>query len=281
MAFIVEDGSGKKGATSYGTVAAFEAYMTDRGIDISAWTNEDKQACLVKATDYIDTRWGPHFKGRRYWRTISSRSVFTLTDQPSDGETVTVGTAVATFKTTATEDEHAEIGDTLIETLDNLAEALAAADPDTDGVISAFLIADPDNAALTIFTTRDGVTTTETVTNGSFDGAVTAGWTAHQQPLEFPRLELYDKAGNLVEGIPDRLREATFEYAYRANTAELAPDPTVDASGLQLTKTRDKVGPIETEREFAENSIVRITKPYPAADRLLQEYVTGRGIIRA
>jgi hypothetical protein len=113
------------------------------------------------------------------------------------------------------------------------------------------------------------------VTNGSFDGAVTAGWTAHQQPLEFPRLALYDKAGNLVEGIPDRLREATFEYAYRANTAALAPDPTVDATGLQVTGNRTRVGPIETDLKYAENSTIRITKPYPAADRLLQEYVTG------
>lgn len=280
MAFIVEDGSGKKGATSYGTVAAFEAYWLDRGVDISSWTNEDKQACLVKATDYIDTRWGLRFKGRRYWRTISSRSVFTLTDQPLDGETVTVGSAIATFKDTATEDEHAEIGDTLIETLGNLADALAAADDDTDGVLSAFLIADPDNAALTVLTTKDGVATTETVTNGSFDTATTSGWTAHQQPLEFPRLSLYDKAGNLVEGIPDRLREATFEYAYRANTAELAPDPTIDATGLQVTGNRTKVGPIETDVKYAENSTIKVTKPYPAADRLLQEYISTGGVIK-
>lgn len=277
MAFIVEDGSGKKGATSYGTVAAFEAYMTDRGIDITGLSTTVKQNMLVKGTDYIDTRWGLYFKGRRYWRTILSRSVFTLTAQPSDGETVTIGTGVATFKTTATLDTHAEIGDTLIDTLGNLAAALAAADPDTDGVIQSTLIADPDYASLTIFTVRDGVASTETVTNGSFDNATTSGWTAHQQPLEFPRYLLYDKAGNLVEGIPDRLREACFEYAYRSNTAALAPDPTVDATGLQVTGNRTKVGPIETDVKYAENSTIRITKPYPAADRLLQEYVTNPG----
>jgi len=279
MAFIVEDGSGKKGATSYGTVAAFEAYWLDRGIDISAWTSDDKQACLVKATDYIDTRWGQRLKGRRYWRTILSRSVFTLTDQPSDGDTVTVGTGVATFKTTATQDTHAEIGDTLIDTLSNLAGALAAADPDTDGVIQSTLLANPDTAALTVFTTRDGVATTESCENGSFDNTTTSGRSYHQQPLEFPRLYLYDKAGNLVEGIPDRLREATFEYAYRANSADLAPDPTVDATGLQVTGNQTKVGPIETDIKYAENSTIRITKPYPAADRLLQEYVTGGNVV--
>lgn len=280
MAFIVENGSGMKGATSYGKVADFEAYMTDRGIDITGWSTADKQSSLVKATDYIDTRWGMYFKGRRYWRTLSSRSIFTLTNQPSDGETVTVGTAVATFKTTATLDTHAEIGDTLFDTLNNLAAALAAADPDTDGVISSFLIADPDNAELTVYTVRDGVATTETVTNGSFDNATSTGWTRHQQPLEFPRMYLYDKAGNAVEGVPDRLKEATYEYAYRAKTAALAPDPTVDATGLQVTGSRKKIGPIETDVKYAENSTIRITKPYPAADKLLQEYVAGRQIIR-
>jgi hypothetical protein len=172
-------------------------------------------------------------------------------------------------------DTHAEIGDTLFDTLNNLAEALAAADPDTDGVISSFLIANPDNAELTIFTVRDGVTSTETVTNGSFDNATTTGWTRHQQPLEFPRLYLYDAAGNMVEGIPDRLKEACYEYAYRAKSAALAPDPTVDATGLQVVGNRKKIGPIETDLKYAENSTIRITKPYPAADRLLQEYVTG------
>jgi len=43
------------------------------------------------------------------------------------------------------------------------------------------------------------------------------------------------------------------------------------------------VGPLESDIEFAEETGIQITKPYPAADRLLQEYVRGSagGVIRA
>lgn len=284
MAIIVEDGSGKKGAQTYGTVAAFEAYMTARSIDITSLSTPVKEACLVKATDYIDTRWGLKFKGNRQYSSLMPRSVFTLSDQPSDGETVTIGLAVATFRTTATLDTEAEIGDTLTKTLQNLATALAAADADqvaADQIGISFLITDLDNPTLTCYVVRDGVATTETSTNGSFDQVTSSGYSGLPQVLEFPRFWLYDRAGVRVYGIPVRLQEAMFEYAYRANTNPLAPDPTVDASGLRLTGTEKKVGPIVTKYTYAENQVIKITQPYPAADRLLQEYVSTGGIIRA
>ncbi len=283
MAIIIEDGTGVKGAQTYGAVAAFEAYMTARNIDITGVTTPIKESSLVSATDYIDTRWGLKLFGQRQYSSLKSRSIFTLTDQPTDGETVTVGTAVAMFKTAATLDTEAEIGNTLIETLSNLTSALAAANADLDAddqVLYNFLIADPDVAALTCYVVRDGVTTTEAVTNGSFDTAVSAGYSGRPQVLEFPRLYLYDKAGIKVYGIPIKLQEAMFEYAYRAQSAALAPDPIADASGLRKTMTEKKVGPIVTKTSYAENQVPIITTPYPAADRLLREYVSTGGIIR-
>lgn len=284
MAFTIENGSGIKGATSYVDVAFFKSYWTDRGIDVtSSMTDAVIQACLVKATDYIDTRWGLKFKGSRYWTSLYSRSTFTLSDQPSDGETVTVGSAVATFKTTAVDDTDAEIGNTLYETLCNLAVAIAQADLDLgeDSVLVSTLIPDADTAALTVYVDYDGISVATDAANGSWDNAATTGWSRNQQPLEFPRADLYDRQGNLVEGIPDRVQEATCEYAYRANSAALAPDPTVDATGLQVTGSRSKVGPIETQTTYSSESSVQITKPYPAADRLLQEYVkSGSSFVR-
>jgi len=282
MAFIVEDGSGKKGATSYATVAFFRAYFADRGVDVTGLNDAVVQSLLILATDYIDTRWGMSLQGSRYWTSLLSRVVFTLTDQPSEGDTVTVGTATATFREEATEDNEAEIGDTLAETLSNLGVALQNASEDGDGELEYTLLPDPDSASLTIYVYKDGIAASTTASNGSID-STSSGHSYHQQPLEFPRATLYDRDGNLVEGVPDRLMEATCEYAYRANSAALAPDPTVDATGVRVKGTRKKVGPIETETQYAENASVSTIKPYPAADRLLQEYLTfgsGTTIIR-
>ena len=70
MAFVPEDGTGLPDANSYIEVAFADEYFADRMV--SAWlslTNEAKQAYLIAATDYIDKRWGPYFKGCRLTET--------------------------------------------------------------------------------------------------------------------------------------------------------------------------------------------------------------------
>jgi len=278
MAFLVEDSSGVKGATAYATVQEFKDYYTDRAVSGAlALTDPQIQAALIAATDYIDTRWGLKLKGMRRFLSLLSRSAYTLTAQPSDGETVTVGTAVATFKTTATLDTHAEIGDTLYDTLCNLATALSAAAAAADGEVADFWFPDPDAATLVVYVLYDGLATTTTAANGSFSAATSTGSSRNQQPLQFPRTGLRDQTGELITRIPANLKAATFEYAYRASSAALAPDPTVDATGGKVIGTRKKVGPIETETTYSADATITITKPYPAADRLLQEYVKGTG----
>ncbi len=288
MAIIVEDGTGKKSAVSYTTEAYFRAYFLARNIDVTTLDATTVEALLTVGTDYIDTRWGLLFLGNRKYSTLTSRSVFTLSAQPANNETVTIGSAVATFKTTLTipaVDTEALIGTTITDTLNNLGSALFAADKDLDDAdqtISDFLIADPDNPTLTCYVTRDGVATTDAVTNGSFDIALTSGVSGRPQPLDFPRSFLYDRDGILVDGVPAKLQDATCEYAYRANSTTLAPDPETHETGLLRTGLSEKIGPIETKETFAETQTVQITKPYPAADRLLQEYVRSRNtVIRA
>ena len=66
MAFVVEDGSIVVDANSYASVAAADSYHSDRGN--VAWGSLDttgKQQALVKATDYIDQRFGGRFLGYR------------------------------------------------------------------------------------------------------------------------------------------------------------------------------------------------------------------------
>jgi len=169
---VVEDGTGLAAANGYISVADADTYFSDRGI--TTWTGTDtvKGQAIIKATDYIETRWGHLFKGYRQF-------------------------------------------------------------PDTP------------------------------------------------QGLNFPRLGLYDREGYQVTGIPTNLERATAEYALRALSATLMPDPTIDDSGYAIAEKRVKVASVEEETVFHTGGASPvITKPYPAADKLLREYVasTGRAV---
>lgn len=65
MAFLVEDGTGLVVATSYIDVAYADSYHTDRQTTI--WTSETDQAkkesALIRATQYIDAKYGQFFNG--------------------------------------------------------------------------------------------------------------------------------------------------------------------------------------------------------------------------
>ena len=65
MAFVVEDGSAKADATSYVSVTDADGYFADRGNTAWTGTNAVKQAALVKATDYIEGRFGRRFIGSK------------------------------------------------------------------------------------------------------------------------------------------------------------------------------------------------------------------------
>jgi len=65
MAFVVEDGTGLANATSYCDIAFADSYFADRG-NIT-WENADeadaKMPALIKATDYIERRFGYRWIG--------------------------------------------------------------------------------------------------------------------------------------------------------------------------------------------------------------------------
>ena len=58
MAFTAEDGTGLADANALCDVTFADAYFEDRRV--SAWSGTDavKEAALIKATDYIESRWG-------------------------------------------------------------------------------------------------------------------------------------------------------------------------------------------------------------------------------
>jgi hypothetical protein len=63
MTFTPEDGSGLSAANAYDDVAFVDAYHADRGNAL--WTGADtvKEQAIVRATDYVDKRFGTKFRG--------------------------------------------------------------------------------------------------------------------------------------------------------------------------------------------------------------------------
>lgn len=99
-----------------------------------------------------------------------------------------------------------------------------------------------------------------------------------EQALEFPRVCLYDSLGQPITGVPTKVTYALFEYAHLILTTKkpLAPNPEVDASGLQVQATFKKVGPLEKRVTFTGDKRVTLP-PYPKADAYLKEFVCSMG----
>lgn len=87
------------------------------------------------------------------------------------------------------------------------------------------------------------------------------------QMLQFPR--------DAFELIPINLKKATFEYAVRAISNSLAPDLVASTTGYQVSRTFQKIGPIEERTDYAvigPGSSIQYFKPYPAADALMKHF---------
>jgi hypothetical protein len=66
MVFTVEDGTDVVDANAYAALATVDAYFADR--NDADWTGDDttvKQPAIIKATQYVDQRWGALLKGIR------------------------------------------------------------------------------------------------------------------------------------------------------------------------------------------------------------------------
>jgi hypothetical protein len=68
MALVLQDDTGTiAGANAYVDVAYFKAYHDDRGGDYSAYTDDQIEKAIIRATDYTDTRFrfvGDKLSGR-------------------------------------------------------------------------------------------------------------------------------------------------------------------------------------------------------------------------
>lgn len=305
MTLIVENGSGVAGANSNVSLAFVLQYLTDRNRQTeNGWTGpggvEEEAACIA-GTDYIENRFRSAFLGNKEFSDISlARATLTFTANPLAAEVVVLGDETYTFVAALVAAGDVLIGATLAESVANL---IGAINLDVNLSGTGFEATTAENVlaranqfygdqivgfANTVGTAGNSVASTTTVTGASWNFATLTGGTdfALAQRLSFPRSSLFDRDGNAVLGMPDPLLFATAEYAVRARlivagvATELAPDPTIDPLGGNVTGFRTKVGPIEEATTYQPGSANSGTLPaYPAADRLLREYVRRGGVV--
>lgn len=95
------------------------------------------------------------------------------------------------------------------------------------------------------------------------------------QATQWPRAEAENADGRSVDGIPTEVKQACAEYALRAATAALAPDPTQEANGATVQMHKQVVGPLEDTIEYANGGAYTLPA-YPMADYLL----SASGLLR-
>lgn len=96
MAFVVEDGTGISNANAYISVAFYRAYFADRGKDVSAQTDEQVQGYIVRATDYVEQRFGSQYQGTR--KTLTQSLGMPRTGMTYDGVRLSADAIPALFQ---------------------------------------------------------------------------------------------------------------------------------------------------------------------------------------
>ena len=298
MTLVLETGFGVQDANSYINRTFVDNYLSARNRSTeNSWSTQSdtiKDAHCIAATQYIDDRFGNRFKGSRltFFDGAQAKARIEFTGQPANDEALVLGDYTYTFKTALSTLGSFEVligtdfdataanllnainqgegsGTTRSEDIIQNQHATGVENADDPSIIDLTASQEGEAGNDIALTTTAGNITLTVFVNGRDQGS---------QPLEFPRSALYNRDGILVAGIPRKLKEAAAEYAVRSLGSTLAPDPTVDASGKTVTKTKEKVGPIETEKEFSEGGALEFQfKPYPAADAMLREYVRPSG----
>lgn len=97
MPFVVEDGTGLEDATAFASIAFVNEYFTDRGI--TTWTGADtlKQQYIIRATDYIVSRFGRRFKGSEEFPDVQALPFPRTGDDAVEGMPLTLLKATAEY----------------------------------------------------------------------------------------------------------------------------------------------------------------------------------------
>lgn len=278
--FVVEDGTGRYEANSYAGLAYAQSYLGRRNRTAlwDAATREAQEAALIAATDYIDKRFGRAFLGQKEFQNVDvcGYNFLKVLGVPQEDDTLTVGAVVYTFKNTPTAPQEVLIGSTIEDSVLEMVNAL-----NTDTTIMATNI--DENVDTLIIYHRLVGEQPEVLTSTSDNSRLVwdypmliGGANSIEQILEFPRDNLFSRYGNQIKGIPDKLRQATVEYASRALSSGLMPDPETSATGQEVRRVFEKVGPIESEVAYS-SAVSQIFKKFPEADKLLVDLISSNG----
>ncbi len=278
MTLVVEDGTGIYEANSYAGLSYAQAYLSRRN-RATSWNAASiiaQEAALIAATDYIDKRFGAKFLGAKQFQTVeaAARNFLKVILQPVAADTLTIGLATYTFVSVAGGPLDVLIGATIPDTITALVAAIS-----TNADVSASVIGtnSVEVRRLLVGEQPTILTTSSATSRVSWDyGMLIGGSDSTEQVLEWPRYDVYTRSGNAVIGIPDKLRQATVEYASRALASGLMPDPLTSETGQDITRKFEKVGPIEDETVYSAQ-VKEIFKKYPEADKLLTEFISGTG----
>lgn len=299
MVFIIETGNGVRGANTYFPETFVTQYLTERNRQTeNGWdglATALQQSYCVIATDYIDKRFGLQFKGIKQFifKACAAQAQVNFTGNPADQDTLTIGAIQMTLVAALSSLGQNEvlIGASTADTVQNVIAAMNG----EQGAGTTYSLASEQNreasAALVEGSTTDILLTarnfgaagndiliSEVSTSITIDSQFVNGKDGGSQCLEFPRLRLFDSRGQFITGIPLNLKQAGAEYAVRAVNAKLVADPTVDATGRVVNEKLEKVGPIEERTVYAEGeALEHLIPPYPAADKLLDEYLKPAG----
>ena len=101
-----------------------------------------------------------------------------------------------------------------------------------------------------------------------------------EQALSWHRRYAVTRDGTTIADdiVPLSLVRACCQYALRAISGPLMPDPLVSAEGYNVVTTRKKVGPIEKEfRVMGSSGSPILIRSYPAADTLMTSLLAYAG----
>ena len=101
------------------------------------------------------------------------------------------------------------------------------------------------------------------------------------QGLEFPRYTLYDRYGQLIEGVPVNWQKAICLYAQASVAGTLYPIPST-TTAKDIKRKRTIVGPITTVVEYRGIATSSSWLKFPLADKLARQFINGGqgGVVR-
>lgn len=100
------------------------------------------------------------------------------------------------------------------------------------------------------------------------------------QRMSWPRSNAKYRDGTSALGVPIEVEEATNEYAFRALTITLAPDPTYDDRNQRVTSKTEIVGPLEESTTYSDSGATFKFRKYPEVDALLRDLVIAGNEVR-